>query len=137
FSMTGGYFADRFSKRNVIIGIKLAEIAIMSLAMIGLWCHNVPLLLGIVFLMSTHSAFFGLSKYGLLPELLDEKKLSWGNGIIQLGTFVASISGVAAAGWLSDTFGRNQIGSGIILIGLACFGVLISLLIGRIPAPNP
>src|SRR2546426_3407458 len=44
FSMTGGYFADRFSKRNVIVGIKLAEIGIMSLAMLGLWRHNVPML---------------------------------------------------------------------------------------------
>src|ERR1051326_8350175 len=121
FSMTGGYLADRFSKRNVIIGIKLAEIGIMTLAMLALWHHNVRLLLGIVFLMSTHSAFFGPSKYGLLPELLEEQKLSWGNGIIQLGTFIASISGVVAAGWFSDTFGRNQIWSGIILVGLACF----------------
>src|SRR5438445_10023466 len=88
FSMTGGYLADRFSNRHVIIGIKLAEIGIMSLATFGLWRHNVPVLLGVVFLMSTHSAFFGPSKYGLLPELLEEKKLSWGNGIIQLGTFV-------------------------------------------------
>src|SRR5689334_16588360 len=41
FSMTGGYLADRFSKRKVIIVIKLAEIGIMSLAMLGLWRHNV------------------------------------------------------------------------------------------------
>src|SRR5437879_2027057 len=137
FSMTGGYLADRFSKRTVIIGIKLAEIGIMSVAMMGLWRHNVFLLMGVIFLMSTHSAVFGPNKYSLLPELLGEKELSWGNGIIQLGTFIASISGTVAAGLLSDTFGRNQIWSGLILIGLAMFGTLMSLGISRVPAANP
>src|SRR5437867_1438042 len=137
FSMTGGYLADRFSKRTVITGIKLAEIGIMSLAMVGLWRHNVVLLLGVIFLMSTHSAVFGPNKYSLLPELLGEKELSWGNGILQLGTFIASISGTVAAGLLSDTFGRNQIWSGAILVGLAMFGTLTSLGISRIPAANP
>ncbi len=137
FSMTGGYLADRFSKRQVIIGIKLAEIGIMSLAMLGLWRQNVPLLFGVVFLMSTHSAFFGPNKYGLLPELLDEKELSWGNGIIQLGTFIASISGTVVAGLMSDNFKHNQVWSGLILIGLAIFGTLMSLGISRVPAANP
>jgi acyl-[acyl-carrier-protein]-phospholipid O-acyltransferase/long-chain-fatty-acid--[acyl-carrier-protein] ligase len=137
FSMTGGFFADRFSKRNVILCIKLAEIAIMSLALVGLWRGDIYLLLVVIFLMSTHSAFFGPSKYGLLPELLSEKELSWGNGIIQLGTFVASIAGTMAAGKLSDHFGRHQTVSGIMLIGLALFGTLTTLGITRIPAANP
>src|SRR5262249_49080615 len=131
FSMTGGYFADRFSKRNVIIGIKLAEIGIMSLATLRLWRNNVIVLFGALFLMSTQSAFSGPSKYGLLPELLPERRLSWGNGIIQLGTFIAIISGTVAAGLLSKHFGGNQNRSGLILIGLAAFGMLMSLGITR------
>jgi acyl-[acyl-carrier-protein]-phospholipid O-acyltransferase / long-chain-fatty-acid--[acyl-carrier-protein] ligase len=137
FSMTGGYFADRYSKRNVIIGIKLAEIGIMTVAMIGLWQRNVPMLLGVIFLMSTHSAFFGPSKYGLLPELLAEKELSWGNGIIQMGTFIASIAGTIAAGLLSDKLGHNQVWSGVLLIGLAMLGTFTSTGISRLPAANP
>ena len=50
-------------------------------------------MLAAVFLMSMHSAFFGPTKYGMLPELLPEKKLSWGNGIFGLGTFSATIVG--------------------------------------------
>src|ERR1043166_3152236 len=123
FSMAGGFLADRFSKRKVILGIKCAEIGIMSLATIGLWQRNVPLLLAGIFLMSTHSAFFGPSKYGLLPELLPEKKLSWGNGMIQLGTFIAGIAGTVAAGQFSDRFGMDQHWSGFILVGCALFGI--------------
>src|SRR5260370_6744782 len=137
FSMTGGYLDDRSSKRNVIIGIKLAEIGIMSLALFGLWRDHVALLFAVLFLMSTHSAFFGPNKYGLLPELLGEKELSWGNGMIQLGTFIAAITGTVAAGFLSDTFKDNQFWSGLILVGLAMFGTLMSLGITRVPAANP
>src|SRR5207253_6580562 len=105
-------------------------------ATFGLWAQNVPVLLGVIFLMSTHSAFFGPSKYGSLPELLQEKRLSWGNGIIQMGTFIAIISGTIAAGLLSERFGANQNWSGLILVCLAGFGALMSLGISRMPAAN-
>ena len=93
FSMAGGFFADRFSKRSVAIAVKCAELGIMSVVTLGLWLVNIPLMLAGIFLMSTHSAIFGPTKYGMLPELLPEKKLSWGNGIFGLGTFSAAITG--------------------------------------------
>src|SRR5688572_29067552 len=31
FSMAGGYLADRYSKRNVAVAVKVAEIAVMGL----------------------------------------------------------------------------------------------------------
>jgi acyl-[acyl-carrier-protein]-phospholipid O-acyltransferase/long-chain-fatty-acid--[acyl-carrier-protein] ligase len=137
FSMAGGFVADRFSKRSVAVTIKCVEIGIMSLATLGLWHTSIPILLTCVFLMSTHSAFFGPSKYGLLPELLPEKQLSWGNGVIGLGTFGAIIAGTVVAGRLSDFFGRNQLASGLILIALAAFGLTMSLGISRVPAADP
>ncbi len=137
FSMAGGFFADRFSKRNVAVTIKCAEIGIMSLVTLGLWLQNVPLMLASIFLMSTHSAFFGPTKYGMLPELLPEKKLSWGNGIFGLGTFAASIGGQIFAGTLSDVFGKRQAWSGAILLVLAMIGLSFSLGVTRLPAANP
>src|SRR5690242_7430736 len=137
FSMTGGFFADRFSKRNVAIGVKCAELVIMSVASIGLWLNDIPLMLAGIFLMSTHSAIFGPTKYGMLPELLPEKKLSWGNGIFGLGTFSAAITGTILAGWLSDTFGKNQIWSGAILVALAVVGLSLCLGVHRLPAADP
>jgi len=137
FSMAGGFFADRFSKRDVTVTIKCAEIGIMTVAMLGLWRNNIPLMLASVFLMSTHSAFFGPSKYGLLPELLPEKKLSWGNGMFGFGTYAAIITGTIFAGTLSDTFGKKQFTSGAILITLAFIGLSLSLCVERVPAADP
>ena len=85
FSMTGGFLADRYSKRTVTIATKLFEMAVMVLAIAGLGWQNLNLEMAAVFLASTQAALFGPSKYGLLPELLPEPLLSWGNGVLELG----------------------------------------------------
>jgi acyl-[acyl-carrier-protein]-phospholipid O-acyltransferase/long-chain-fatty-acid--[acyl-carrier-protein] ligase len=137
FSMAGGFLADRFSKRSVMLGVKMFELLIMSLVFAGLLSLNKNLLLASVFLMGTHSAFFGPSKYGSLPELLPEKKLSWGNGILELGTFTAIILGTVAAALLSEKFRGTQWVSGLVLIALAIFGFITCLGVTKIPAANP
>ena len=82
----------------------------MGVTIAGLALQNLPLECAAVFLISTQSALFGPSKYGLLPELLPEKRLSWGNGIIELGTFLGSITAMMAAGFLAEHFrGREGI----------------------------
>lgn len=137
FSMVGGYLADRFSKRSVTIGTKIFEISSALCALAGLALKNLPLEFAAIFLLDTQGAVFGPSKYGLLPEILPEQKLSWGNGIIELGTFLAIISGTIASGFLSDVFRGRQQWSGVILIALAVFGTLTSLGISRVPVANP
>ena len=137
FSMAGGFLADRFSKRSVMLGVKIFELFIMSLVLAGLWSWNKYLLFAGVFLMGTHSAFFGPAKYGSLPELLPEKKLSWGNGILELGTFTAIILGTVAAAFMSQSFRGEQWLSGVILILLAVAGLTTCLGITNIPAANP
>ena len=137
FSMTGGYFADRFSKRTVTIGTKLFELGVMAFFVVALALRNIPLECAGVFLISIEGAIFGPSKYGLLPELLPETKLSWGNGIIEFGTFLAGIGGVAAAGFLAERFATHEAVAGFILLGCSCVGLITSLGISRIPAANP
>jgi acyl-[acyl-carrier-protein]-phospholipid O-acyltransferase/long-chain-fatty-acid--[acyl-carrier-protein] ligase len=137
FSMAGGYFADRFSKRSVTIGIKVFEIFVMLLALVGLASNRLPLAIVCVFLMGVHSAIFGPSKYGLLPELLAEKKLSWGNGVLELGTFVSIIGGTVAGAMLCKIFAGNQVWSGVVLIALAGVGLVTSLFISKVPAADP
>ena len=137
FSMVGGNLADRYSKRSVVIGTKLMEIFVMAVTILGLWLHNLPLECAAVFLISSQSALFGPSKYGLLPELVPERKLSWANGIIELGTFSGSIAAVMAAGALAERYhGREQI-AGVILLGCTMLGLATSFGITHVPAADP
>ncbi|HOX56831.1 MAG TPA: acyl-[ACP]--phospholipid O-acyltransferase [Candidatus Paceibacterota bacterium] len=137
FSMAGGFLADRFSKRTVTIGLKLLEILIMAFALGGLWLGSLPMGLAAIFLMGAQSAFFGPSKYGLLPELLPQRRLSWGNGILELGTFLAIITGMAAGGLLYSQFKGQQVWSAAVLIGFSVLGLACSFGITRLPAANP
>jgi acyl-[acyl-carrier-protein]-phospholipid O-acyltransferase/long-chain-fatty-acid--[acyl-carrier-protein] ligase len=133
FSMAGGYFADRYSKRSVAVGVKVFEVAVMLLALFGLARGSLGVQVAAVSLMGIHSAFYGPAKYGILPEILPEKRLSWGNGILEMGTMVAIITGTLAAGILSESFVGRQWISGGILFGLSAVGLLLSLLIPRVP----
>lgn len=137
FSMTGGFLADRFSKRQVVLGVKIFEIFVMSLALYGLATRRLYLTIFCVFLMGLHSAIFGPSKYGLLPELLPEKKLSWGNGILEFGTFIAIIGGTVAGGFLCKLFSAQPGWSGVILIILAFVGLVTGWQITKVPAAAP
>ena len=137
FSMTGGFLADRYSKRTVTIGTKLFEIGVMALAIAGLAWQNLHFEMAAIFLASTQAAFFGPSKYGLLPELLPEPKLSWGNGVIELGTFLASIAGLVSGAFLADVFHGRQGWSGLIFLSLSVAGLIFSLGITKVPAADP
>ena len=137
FSMLGGSLATRFSKRNVIVAVKFLEILIMALATLGLASHTLGVVLLCVFFMGTHSAIFGPSKYGSLPELLPEKKLSWGNGVLELGSFLAIILGTVGGGLLSSAFEGRPAVAGVVLMGLAVFGLLTGCAVTRVPAADP
>jgi acyl-[acyl-carrier-protein]-phospholipid O-acyltransferase/long-chain-fatty-acid--[acyl-carrier-protein] ligase len=137
FSMTGGYFADRYSKRSVTIGTKLLEIGVMAFFIVGLALRSLPVECAGVFLISTEGALFGPSKYGLLPELLPEKQLSWGNGIIEFGTFLAGIGGTIAAGELAERFHDREVVAGFLLLGCSVIGLVTSFGISKIPAADP
>jgi len=137
FSMTGGYLADRFSKRSVTIGTKLFEIIVFVFAGFALARQDLHMMLAAVFLASTENALFGPSKYGLLPELLPTKCLSWGNGILELGTFLALIAGSVAGAFWVDTFHGRQIVPGAIFLSLSLLGLISSLGIARVAAADP
>ncbi len=137
FSLTGGYFADRYSKRTVTIGTKVMEVFVMVFTATALALRNLPMEAASVFLISSQAALFGPSKYGLLPELLPERELSWGNGVIELGTFLAAITATVASGFLALTFRGRQVWSGGVLLGFTLLGLLTSFGITRVPAANP
>src|SRR5712691_10745469 len=136
FSLSGGYLADRFSKRSVTIWTKVFEIGVMLLAVLALAGPNFPLALAGIFLVCTQGALFGPSKYGLLPELLPAEKLSWGNGVLELGTFLGIIAGSVCGALLADAFAGHQAYSGTLLFAFTVVGLFCSLGISRVPAAD-
>src|SRR6201981_1651775 len=137
FSMTGGYLADRFSKRSVTIATKVFEIAAMLFAIFAFRQGNRYPAYAVIFLASTQAALFGPSKYGLLPELLPPELLSWGNGVLELTTFFAIISGTVAGSNLAQQFHNSPATAGMIYGVCSLIGLAASFLITRVPAGDP
>jgi 1-acyl-sn-glycerol-3-phosphate acyltransferase len=67
---------------------------------LGLCATNVPVLLACTFLMGLHSTLFGPVKFAYLPQVLNERELTGGNGMVEMGTFVAILLGNVAGGLL-------------------------------------
>lgn len=136
-----GWLADRFAKRDVIVGCKVAEIVVMAVGVGALMLGSLPLLMATVFLMGAQSALFAPSKIGTIPELLDESEISTGNGIFNLATLSAVIIGMGIGGWLADVAGdqgqSNIWLTALVLIGIATAGTLISLAISRQAIAKP
>lgn len=137
FSILGGWLADRFSKQRVMEVVKVVEVGIMLFAALAMALHSRVLEFAAVFLMGCHSSAFGPAKYGILPEILPVKQLSWGNGIVEMLTFLGVIVGTVFAGYLAETAKGVPALPGFILAGLAVVGWCLSKGITRVPAADP
>jgi acyl-[acyl-carrier-protein]-phospholipid O-acyltransferase / long-chain-fatty-acid--[acyl-carrier-protein] ligase len=133
FSATAGQIADKFEKSGLIRRIKLAEILVMALGVWALHSGSPALLIGILFLMGTQSAFFGPLKYGILPGHLREQELVAGNGLIEGGTFVAILIGTVVGGVFVLRDNGITIISSIVLV-MAGLGYIASRGIPEAPA---
>jgi 1-acyl-sn-glycerol-3-phosphate acyltransferase len=131
FSATAGQWADRYDKALIMRRVKVLEVLVMVLAGVGFWLQWVPLLLACVFLMGLHSTFFGPVKYAYLPQHLSERELTGGNGMVEMGTFVAILLGNVCGGLM---MGIPQ--TGVHWVAGTCFGVAVIgwLVAWRIPA---
>ena len=129
FSGYAGFLSDRYSKRTIIVLCKVAELGIVLLGLIGFVTGSLSALLGVLCLMGVHSAFFGPSKYGILPELLRSSDLPRANGFMLMATFLAIIFGLAAAGAAMQTFAGSLWLASLPCLVVALVGVATSLLI--------
>jgi MFS family permease len=141
-----GYLSDRFSKTKIIVLCKYAEVVISLLGLLAFYFYDSWGFIGtwsVLFLMGTHSAFFGPGKYGILPELFHEKELPRANGIILMTTFLAIIFGTVAAGGLKVAVGGpGATASSLWICSLACviiagIGTLTAQLVRRVPPAQP
>jgi len=133
FSGYAGHFADVYSKRAILVTVKMFEIAIMVLATAVFFTGNLESMLAVVFLMGLHATFFSPAKYGILPEMLPDKDLSRGNGLLEMSTFMAIILGTSVGSAIFAIWKHSLPLIGLLMLALAVLGALASLGIARVP----
>ena len=137
FSATSGQLADKYDKSALIRFVKWLEIAIMLLAGWGFATANVPVLLACVFLMGLHSTLFGPVKFAYLPQHLSERELTGGNGMVEMGTFVAILLGSVAGGLLIAMPEVGARATAWACLGLALLGRAVAQAIPAVAVDRP
>ena len=137
FSATAGQLTDKYDKTAMIRFVKNLEIGIMLLAAYGFYADNIPVLLLCTFLMGLHSTLFGPVKFAYLPQVLNERELTGGNGMVEMGTFVAILLGNIAGGLLVaiPEVGHRDVAIACVVLALA--GRVIAGYIPPAPATDP
>ena len=137
FAAPAGYLADRFSKRNVMVACKAAEIVVVALGIAAILLGSVPLMFVILFILGGQAMMFITSKLGAIPEIVRSDKISAANGLINMVSMSAIIFGSVAGNWLYDLTkpaGQERWWlSASALLGVATCGLITSLFIGRLP----
>ena len=136
FSATAGQIADKFEKSQLIRVVKIFEVVLMLFAALGFVLHVFWLLILALFMMGMHSTLFGPVKYAYLPQHLAEAELVGGNGMVEMGTFVAILLGQMIGAGLGMHQGGELL-TGCSILGLALLGYFASKHIPNSPAAEP
>ena len=141
FSATSGQLTDKFEKTRIIRFVKNLEVVIMLIAAAGFMSNNVnvqvPVLLGCTFLMGVHSTIFGPVKFAYLPQALSERELTGGNGMVEMGTFVAILLGNVVGGLIIAIPQAGPEYVAIACVALALAGRAVAQFIPLAPATDP
>jgi acyl-[acyl-carrier-protein]-phospholipid O-acyltransferase/long-chain-fatty-acid--[acyl-carrier-protein] ligase len=127
FSALAGQIADAWERTRLVRLVKLAEVGIMTLGLVGFATQSIGLLLAALFLMGVHSSVYGPLKYAILPQHLGEDEILGGTGVMEAGGFVAILGGQLLAGVIAPWL------AGAAACGLACVGLGASLLMPSAP----
>jgi 1-acyl-sn-glycerol-3-phosphate acyltransferase len=133
-SASAGQIADKYEKSRLIRWIKVFEIAIMVVGLAGFWRQDLTLLFVALALLGVHSALFGPVKYSILPQHLRSDELIGGNGLVEMGTFVAILVGTIVGGLVVAIDGTGPVLAGAIAIVVAVAGYGASRGIPHTPA---
>lgn len=133
FSATAGEIADKFDKAKLIRKIKFAEIVIMGLVGLAFYLDSVYFLMTLLFLMGTQSTFFGPIKYSILPQHLKDTELVGGNGLVEMGTFIAILLGNIVGGLIVGFEDNTPLAITTIVVSVAVVGWFSSMFIPRAP----
>ncbi|AQY65316.1 MFS transporter [Pseudomonas veronii] len=136
FSALAGQFGEKFNKDALIRAIKVGEIVIMAVGATGFLFNHLELMLLALFAMGTHSALFGPVKYSIMPQALREDELVGGNGLVEMGTFLAILAGTIGAGIMMSSAHYAPVVA-VAIVGVALLGYLASRGIPRAAASSP
>jgi hypothetical protein len=137
FSATAGQLADKYERAALMRFTKNLEVAIMMLAAVGFALQSAPVLYVCIFLMGVQSTLFGPVKYAYLPQHLKDAELTGGNGLVEMGTFVAILLGTMAGGLLVKAGPQGPLVVAGGCIALAVLGRVAVHFIPLSPAPAP
>src|SRR5262245_32111982 len=125
----GGEMADRFDKAVVAQRIKLAEIAVAAVAIIGFWLHSVAIMFAALFMFGVIATRFGPIKYGILPDHLQREELPAGNALVEAATFLAVLLGTVVGGLAAKEGNHPAIfGAMIMVFAVLCWGASLLIL---------
>ncbi|WMN89180.1 MFS transporter [Vibrio parahaemolyticus] len=133
FSAHAGAVADSMDKAKLIRHLKLIEVLIMACAATAIMTENALLMLVLLFLTGTQSAYFGPVKYALLPQALKASELVKGNAWVEMGTFLSILVGTLTAGLLLAMPNGTLIASCLVLF-LSIMGFISSVNIPALPS---
>ncbi|MBK9675922.1 MAG: MFS transporter [Betaproteobacteria bacterium] len=136
-SATSGQLADKYEKSRLIRWIKLFEIGVMAIGFAGFLWRDLTLLFVALGLMGVHSTLFGPVKYAILPQHLRPEELIGGNGLVEMGTFVAILLGTIAGGVVVAVQPGGPALAGGLAVAIAVAGYLASRRIPLTPAVAP
>ncbi|WP_070106451.1 MFS transporter [Burkholderia plantarii] len=137
FSATSGQIADKYDKARLTRFVKTFEIALMLVGAAGFVTHAASLLYLCTFMMGMHSTLFGPVKYSYLPQHLNDHELVGGNGLVEMGTFVAILIGTIIGGAAAGIDGRGELLLAGACVAIALLGRLVSSAVPATPAPQP
>ena len=132
FSGYSGHLADAFSKRTVLISVKVFEVFVMGLGLAAFFSTRIELMLAVLFLMALHSTLFSPAKYGIVPEMLPDRELSRANALLEMTTFVAIVLGTSLGSFLFMTWRDRPWNMGLATLAVALAGVAVSFKITRV-----
>lgn len=135
-SALGGQIADRFDKAIIAQRLKLAEIGVAVIAVLGFWVHSLPVLFVALAGFGVIGSLFGPIKYGILPDLLPKSSLPAANALVEGATFMAILLGTIIGGLAARGGGDPASSAGLMLVfALLCWGS--SLLIPKVGSGAP
>ena len=134
FGLWAGTWADRVSRRPLLIGADLGRAAVIGLVPVAfaLDLLSMALLAGVVLVVGALSTLFEVAQQAYLPSIVRRDALVDGNAKLAGGSAVGEAGGFAASGWLAQWAGATS------LMIVDAFTFLFSaLLLARIETVEP